>query len=59
MYGEKVVVPLELETPKVHVSLDDLILDEDRRKARLVQLEVLDEKRVNALEQFHVYNYRI
>ena len=41
------------------MSLDGLILNEDRRKARLAQLEVLDEKRVNTLEHLHVYHSRI
>lgn len=58
-YGEEVIVPLELKIPSLPVSLDGLILDEDRRKARLTQLEVLDEKYVNALEYLCVHHYRI
>lgn len=58
MYGDEVVVPLELEIPSLHVSLDGLIPDADRRKYRLAQLEVLDEKRFNALEHLYIYHYR-
>jgi len=35
IYGDKVVVPLELDIPSLRVSLDDFILDEDKRKAIL------------------------
>lgn len=59
MYGDEDVVPHELEIPFLHVSLDGLILHEAHRKSWLAQLEVLDEKRVNALENLHVYHYRI
>lgn len=56
MYGDEIVVPLELEIPSLRVSLDDLIPDENRRKFRLSQLEVLDEKWVNYLEHLHIYH---
>jgi len=59
MYGNEVVVLLELEIPSLCVSLDGLIPDEDRRKDRLAQLEVLDDKRVNALEHLRVYHSHI
>ena len=59
MYGDEFIVPLELEIPYLCVSLNGLIPDKDRRKARLSQLEALDEKWVNALENLHIYHYRI
>jgi len=41
------------------VLLDGIIPYEDKRKARLTQLEVLDETRVNTLEHLRVYHSRI
>lgn len=38
------------------MSLDGFIFDEDKSKARLAQLEALDEKRVNVKENLRVYH---
>jgi len=35
MYRYEVVIPIELEIPSLHVSLDGLIHNEDRQKSRL------------------------
>lgn len=42
MYGDEIVIPLELVIPSLCMSLYGLIPDEDKIKARLAQLEVLD-----------------
>lgn len=42
MYGDETMVPLKLEIPSLHVSLNGFIHDEDKRKMRLAQLEDLD-----------------
>lgn len=54
MYGDE-VVPLELEISYLCVSLDDYILNEEKIKMGLPQLEALYEKRVNALKHLTVY----
>lgn len=59
MYGDEGVVPLELEIPSLDVSLYGLILDADRRKSRLAELEVLDEESVNVLEHLCAYHSHI
>lgn len=59
MYDDEVVVPLELDIPSLHVSLDCFISDEDKRKMRLAQIEALDEKKVNTLEHLRLYQFRV
>lgn len=50
VYGYEVVVPLELELPSLRISLQGEISDEEARKARLHQLESLDEKIIKAID---------
>lgn len=59
IYCYEVVVPLELEIPSLHVSLDGYIMDKDKREMGLTHLEYLDDKRVNTLEYLRVHLYRI
>ena len=44
MYGDEVVVPLELEISSLMISLQGDILDEEAQNARFQQLESLDER---------------
>ena len=44
VYGAKVVLPIEVELPSLHISLQGKISDEEYRVARLTQLDLLDEK---------------
>ncbi|KAH9295443.1 hypothetical protein KI387_039031, partial [Taxus chinensis] len=44
------IIPLEVELPSLRISLRDYLdKDEDYRVARLAELELLDEKRMRAL----------
>ena len=55
VYGAEAVMPLELEIPSLRVQLQGLIPDEDIKQARLNQLDLLDEHRVNAIQHHKVY----
>jgi len=38
VYGEKVIPPLEIEIPSLHISVQDYIIDEATHQTRLDQL---------------------
>lgn len=44
IYGSEAVLPLEIEIPSLRIALQDYIIDEATRQARLDQLLLLDEK---------------
>lgn len=52
MYGDEAIVPLEIEIPSLRVSLEGFILDEEKRKVRFTQIEVLDEKKSKCFRKF-------
>lgn len=55
VYDAKKSIPLELQIISLRVQLQDLILDEEARQARLDQLTLLDERCVNSIEHHKVY----
>lgn len=59
MYGDQVVVLLELEILSLDGSLDGLIPNEDKGKSSVAQLEALERKRVNVLEHLLFHHSRI
>lgn len=59
LYGDEVIFPLDLEIPSLKISLQGEIFDEDIRKARLQQLELLDEKRIRAIEHQKIYHVKL
>lgn len=59
VYGDEAIFPLELEIPSLKISLQGDIPYEDARKARLQQLEMLDGKRIRAIEHQKVYNAKL
>eukprot|EP01018_Ginkgo_biloba_P039168 Gb_28947 [translate_table: standard] len=48
-------MPVEIELPSLRVSLRDLIDDEEYRVARLQELELLDERQLNAFNHLKAY----
>eukprot|EP01018_Ginkgo_biloba_P037608 Gb_07526 [translate_table: standard] len=50
---------MEIELPSLRISLRDLIDDEAYRVARLQELELLDERRLNALNYLKAYQKRL
>ncbi|KAH9313634.1 hypothetical protein KI387_022261, partial [Taxus chinensis] len=55
VYGSEVVLPLEVQIPSLRVSLREFVSDEGYHQNRLAQLELLDERCLNALEHHQVY----
>ena len=55
VYGAEAVLPIEVELPSLHISLQGQISDEEYRVARLTQLDLLDEKRQQAYDHLIVY----
>ena len=55
VYGSKVVLPLEVEMPSLHVSLHGLIIDEDHRAMRVQGLETLDERCKATFDHMRAY----
>eukprot|EP01018_Ginkgo_biloba_P036823 Gb_32314 [translate_table: standard] len=59
VFGAEAILPVEIELPSLRVSLRDLIDDEECRVARLQDLELLDERRLNALNHLRAYQNRL
>ncbi|KAH9324037.1 hypothetical protein KI387_004215, partial [Taxus chinensis] len=60
VYGTEAIIPLEVELPSLRISLRDYLdKDEDYRVARLAELELLDERRIRALNHLKVYQNRV
>lgn len=60
IYGTEAIIPLDMELPSLIISLKDYLdKDEDYRVAFLEELELLDEKRIRALNQLKVYKNRV
>ena len=49
-YGMEIVVPFEIMVPSSRIQLDDEINAEDKRQLLSLQLDLLDEKRLQAAE---------
>eukprot|EP01018_Ginkgo_biloba_P024885 Gb_21257 [translate_table: standard] len=59
VFGTEAILPVEIELPSLRISLRDLIDDEAYRVARLQELELLDERRLNALNHLKAYQNRL
>ena len=59
VYGDEVVIPLEIAIPSPRIELKDIMKEPQIWEARMNQLEALDEKRVHALEHLRAYQQRI
>ncbi|KAH9324039.1 hypothetical protein KI387_004217, partial [Taxus chinensis] len=60
VYGTEAIIPLEVEIPYLRISLRDYLdKDEDYKVARLTELEILDEKRIRALNHLKVYQNKV
>eukprot|EP01018_Ginkgo_biloba_P023093 Gb_02961 [translate_table: standard] len=55
VFGTEAILPVEIKLPSLRISLRDLIDDEAYRVARLQELELLDERRLNALNHLKAY----
>ena len=55
VYGDEVVIPLEIEIPSLRIVLKDIMKEPQVWEARMSQLEALDEKKINALEHLRAY----
>ncbi|KAH9288286.1 hypothetical protein KI387_032403, partial [Taxus chinensis] len=59
-YDTEAIMPLEVDLPSLRISLwDYLDKDKDYRVTRLVELELLDEKQIRALNHIKVYQNRV
>eukprot|EP01018_Ginkgo_biloba_P033677 Gb_04562 [translate_table: standard] len=55
VFGTEAILPVEIKLPSLHISLRNLIDDEAYRVVRLQELELLDERRLNALNHLKAY----
>ena len=54
-FGMEVVLPYEIFLPSLKVQLDQEMSESEHQEALLIQLELLDEKRLRAAEHVQVY----
>jgi len=54
-FGSEAILPIEVKLPSLRVSLQNIISNEEYRVVRLHQLELLDEKCLNALNNLQAY----
>jgi len=59
VYGCEVVLPLEIQIPSLRVALTAEMTNEEKYRLRLQELEVLDDKRLQAQQQIKFYQARI
>jgi len=59
VYGCKVVLPLEIQIPSLHVTLTAEMTNEEKHRLRLQELEALDDKRLQAQQLIELYQARI
>jgi len=55
VYGCEVVLPLEIEIPSMRVTLTTRMVDEEKHRLHLQELEALDDKRLQAQQQIKLY----
>ena len=55
VYGSEVVLPIKIELPSLRISLKNLMSEEEYRVARLQELQILDERGLNALNHLCMY----
>ena len=59
VYGCEVVLPLEIQIPYRRVALTADMTNKEKHQLRLQELEVLDDKRLQAQQQIELYQARI
>ena len=59
VYGCEVVLPLEIRIPSLRVALITRMMDEEKHRLRLQEVEVLDDKHLQAQQQIDLYQARI
>jgi hypothetical protein len=55
VYGFEAVLPIKIELPSLKISLKNLMSEEEYRVAHLQELQLLDERCLNALNHLFVY----
>ena len=58
-YGMEAVLPLEVLHPSLRIKLDEDMTEDQRREAFLLQLDLLDERRMKAAKHAQVYRKQI
>ena len=58
-YGMETVVPFEIMVPSSRIQLNNEINAEDKRQLLSLQLDLLDEKRLPAVEHARLYQERL
>jgi len=48
VYGVETVLPLELQIPSLHIVIQEGLTEDENHKLCLAELEVFDEKRLQA-----------
>ena len=48
LYGIEAVLPFEIQIPSLHITIMEGLSEDENHKLRLVELESLDEKRLQA-----------
>ncbi|KAL6313578.1 hypothetical protein AAG906_006946 [Vitis piasezkii] len=59
VYGMEVVLPVEIEICSLRVALEQQISKADWAQARLDQLNLLDERRLRAIDHVHAYQRKM
>ena len=55
VYGVEAVLPLESQIPSLRIAIQEVLTEEENVKLRLQELEVLDEKRLEAQQCLECY----
>ncbi|XP_068225219.1 uncharacterized protein [Palaemon carinicauda] len=59
VYGAEAVLPIEVKIPSLRTAVEHGLEEEENTRVRLAELESLDEKRKEALQQMELYKARI
>ena len=59
VYGMEAVLPVEIEMGSLRVSLEQQIPETDRAQARLDQLNLLNERRLRAIDHIRAYQRKM
>ena len=59
VYDMEVVLPVEIEVGSLRVALEHQIIEMDWLRARYNQLNLLDEKRLRAVDHMHAYQRKM
>ncbi|XP_070014120.1 uncharacterized protein [Nicotiana sylvestris] len=59
VYGVEVILPLERQISSLRLAIQERITDEENSRLRLAELEVLDEKRLEAQHSLECYEARL